>query len=672
MLALGNFRGNHPFTVWEVTALAVLVGTGGAAAVARAKRIVSRAPSTALQDFEFGAAFLASCLVIVAMGGVGFVPIVYLVSAFLVGFFPLRAAAPLLVASGAGLVLLAETVGQAATRVVFLLLFAGLYHLVLLARLRLARNAESNAVQSRLKEVEASAHAYRLVASGSTGADRSAEKWLLAAVRQIEASTASILELAQSALGAHTVAAYLQRPDDGSLSLVDCRAGEGALVERSAVPAHRGVFGAVLRERRAMRLDSDGQLAGVTYCARGGPAVRALVCVPLTEATGEVRGVLVAHRLQQQPFSDDETRLAGLVADEVLRAIEVERVMSYVRLSRDETENSFRAIEGLNKVSSLEQMAAATVASACASAPMDFCAVTVLSEVGGIRGHRIVGSTDPSLEGIAFDDSASLVANVTRYGTPLPERAAPQHQLVFAAGIELPHFKFIKVFPLRAHARSLGTLVVGSRKAVLSDDQVRTIEVIAQHAGEAAWRAQVFENMEKMATMDPLTGLANARAFHARLDELMATAHRYKRSVSLALADVDFFKKVNDTYGHPMGDDVLRGVARILREQARDTDVVARHGGEEFAVVMPETSEAGALVIAERIRQAVKATIFRGGPVPIQVTISLGVATFPRVGSDKKTLIEVADRALYAAKSGGRDRCVCATALQIPQRATGS
>jgi diguanylate cyclase (GGDEF)-like protein len=170
--------------------------------------------------------------------------------------------------------------------------------------------------------------------------------------------------------------------------------------------------------------------------------------------------------------------------------------------------------------------------------------------------------------------------------------------------------------------------------------------------------------MEKMATTDGLTGLTNHRTFQSRADEQVALARRYNRKLSLVLTDVDHFKSVNDTYGHPVGDQVLKGVAKILQETARDTDVVARYGGEEFALVMPETDAAGAKVIAERIRERVMATTFQTELGPLKITLSLGIATFPDSGTEKHVLIEKADQCLYFAKHHGRNKSVTVAEME--------
>ena len=135
-------------------------------------------------------------------------------------------------------------------------------------------------------------------------------------------------------------------------------------------------------------------------------------------------------------------------------------------------------------------------------------------------------------------------------------------------------------------------------------------------------------------------------------------AKRYSRALSVIMIDVDHFKKFNDTYGHPKGDEVLRGLAKILKSAVRTSDIVARYGGEEFVILLPETEEAKALILAERIRKDVELTnltIDKNEP-PERVTISLGVSTVDEKVIEYQELIEKADKALYQAKEKGRNR----------------
>jgi diguanylate cyclase (GGDEF)-like protein len=145
---------------------------------------------------------------------------------------------------------------------------------------------------------------------------------------------------------------------------------------------------------------------------------------------------------------------------------------------------------------------------------------------------------------------------------------------------------------------------------------------------------------------------------------MLHRAERTGKPVSIVLTDIDKFKNVNDTYGHPVGDMVLRRLASVLAAQIRKVDLAARYGGEEFAIVLEETDEEGARLFCERVRQEVAAQVMSSEKGPFRVTLSLGIATYPVNGTEKQLLIERADQALYAAKEGGRNRTVLSTDLQ--------
>jgi diguanylate cyclase (GGDEF)-like protein len=165
-------------------------------------------------------------------------------------------------------------------------------------------------------------------------------------------------------------------------------------------------------------------------------------------------------------------------------------------------------------------------------------------------------------------------------------------------------------------------------------------------------RQHVERRLKKLAMMDSLTGLANRRSLETALESAVSRATRRKSSLSVLFVDVDHFKQFNDKFGHMTGDQVLRAVARAVRSSVRKGDVAGRFGGEEFLVVLPETDEAGAVGLAERIRAAVRALDL---PLP-PVTISLGVATLGPQCASVKALVAKADQALHVSKQTGRDR----------------
>lgn len=675
-LARGRFRSLEALGWAEAGALGLLLLGGALAVVRRLRRAAAGAAILLRDELEFGGSLLAAAFIGVGLGGEQLFPIVYLLIAFLVAFLPRPAAATLL--GGAilfdALITLPERWGVFGARASFLVLFAALYHLVLSARLAVARRAEHDAVKNKIKDLEERARTFRLVSSGaadSLSGVKDQEKWLVAAVKEIEGATGSALEVAEVTLHTHCVAVFLLSSDDRSLKLHDCRTSSEQ-IQRERFAAGEGIFGALLKRGVPVRMNSSSGLRGVTHYEPGGPQVQALLAVPIVEGGGLLRGVLVADRLENKPFTEGEERVLQVIAGEVLRAIEVERVMSYIRRSRDEKERFFRAIEELNRASSPDQVFLAVLESARQVAPLEFCAVTLVSEQNGQRAHRIMRMTGVTsagriLEGQTFQDNNGLVANVVRYGASLPGRdaGAMDRQIIFDDDTQIRGLQSLKIFPLVAGDRILGTLVTGSRKkAAFDSDELRMLEVIAIQAAQAVLRAQLFDAMEKMATTDGLTGLLNHRTFQGRFDEQLATARRYGRRLSFILTDIDHFKSVNDTYGHPVGDLVLKGVSHLLREVARDTDLVARYGGEEFAIIMPETDAKGAHAIAERIRERVLKEIFQTDQGPLKVTISLGVATFPEVVGEKHQLIDLADQCLYFAKRNGRNQTVTVAQMQ--------
>jgi diguanylate cyclase (GGDEF)-like protein len=209
--------------------------------------------------------------------------------------------------------------------------------------------------------------------------------------------------------------------------------------------------------------------------------------------------------------------------------------------------------------------------------------------------------------------------------------------------------------PMVAGESVLGLIYVRSSKLgpVLSDANVRFFEVLASTAANALRNAQLFEEVEHRARTDFLTGLPNHRFFQSTLTAELTRAQRHNHPLSLLIIDLDFLKEVNDRFGHPSGDLVIRTVAETIRSTCREIDFAARYGGEEFTVILPETPLAGAIQVADRIRERIAAEQF---PRIGSVTASVGVSNYPVNALSKEDLIRIADQALYVAKNGGRDR----------------
>ncbi|RMF92875.1 MAG: sensor domain-containing diguanylate cyclase [Candidatus Schekmanbacteria bacterium] len=181
---------------------------------------------------------------------------------------------------------------------------------------------------------------------------------------------------------------------------------------------------------------------------------------------------------------------------------------------------------------------------------------------------------------------------------------------------------------------------------------------VASHLSVAMQNIKYVDKLRSMTSMDGLTGLCNHRFFYHRLKQEIASAGRYRDKLSVVMMDIDFFKRVNDTYGHKAGDRILIGVASIIQSACRESDLVARYGGEEFAIILPRTSKERAMAIAERIRERVKKRSFciNNEGTKVSVTLSAGISEFPTDGQTCNALVEKSDEALYCAKHSGRNR----------------
>ncbi len=177
-------------------------------------------------------------------------------------------------------------------------------------------------------------------------------------------------------------------------------------------------------------------------------------------------------------------------------------------------------------------------------------------------------------------------------------------------------------------------------------------------------RVKLFQEVERLSEIDGLTGVYRRGAFEERLRVETIRSQTFKATYGLMLLDIDHFKSINDRYGHPFGDQVLRRVGEILNASVYETDFVARYGGEEFVIILPRAEFAGALRRAEAIRKAVSAERFTSAFETVQVTVSIGVAHFPRDAARPEELVSMADQAMYQAKSRGRDRVVDCSVLR--------
>lgn len=214
--------------------------------------------------------------------------------------------------------------------------------------------------------------------------------------------------------------------------------------------------------------------------------------------------------------------------------------------------------------------------------------------------------------------------------------------------------------PLMIGGEVIGVLNLnGNGKGFFEKPDFAYLRLGAEHIASSLSNAIQYQKIQEMAVRDGLTNLYNHRYFYERLAEEWERTLRYGKPISIILLDIDYFKKINDSYGHLSGDMALRELAKMLKKHLRLVDVVARYGGEEFAIMLPETVKEEALPVAERIRKDVEGTAFKGEKKTIRFTISAGVEDTknPKV-KKSEDVVRLADKKLYKAKDSGRNRVV--------------
>jgi diguanylate cyclase (GGDEF)-like protein len=632
-----------------------------------------------LADLELALALIAGAEAIVAMtGGLGSpaYPLVYAV----VGFAATVLARPGAVATlGAALVLEAALLlrtGIDGRHALASGLHAGFaigaacaHALLLRGVVARYRRRRDRRLADELAALAGSARDYRLIASALGPASRAPrtrdeEERLLAigGVGMIGETLAWVLQSLRRALDATTVALVWVDDDGEQLRLVEVASTSDDVTE-NRVLGHAGVLGAVVRDKAPLLISATkrGQLPYYD----GGHAGVAMVAVPVLEA-GHLRGILCADR--DATFAEVDRDLLADAAAQVLRAVQTEQVFRAVERAKYEYERFYAATATLGRALTPEQVMA-TAFDACA-AIADYDAAVVALYDKPTKRHRVAqwrlrGDApmfDPAqLDGLEFADNAGLASMVVKNRHYLPAGGEPREVSapIYTKKVKVDDARSLLVLPLLAADEPVGTLALVARAEKKFGKDVREmLAVIANQVAVSLENGLLYKKMETMATTDGLTGLTNHRTFQQRFEEMLQRAQRHDHKVALLLCDVDHFKKVNDNYGHPVGDEVLRRVAKVLQDVPRKIDVPARYGGEEFVVALDNVDVVQARSVAERIRTEIAKIVVDTEKGPLSVTESIGVAAFPDDGKDRATLIERADLALYQAKHGGRNRVV--------------
>lgn len=287
----------------------------------------------------------------------------------------------------------------------------------------------------------------------------------------------------------------------------------------------------------------------------------------------------------------------------------------------------------------------------------DECSIMILDDTRKeLAFSESTGLTRWELENIRFRVGEGVAGWVAKHKKPIliPDCSADE-RFVSIPDQKRPMISMICV-PLLIKRRVIGTVSLTTRTPghVFQETELELAVLLSAHISLALENNRLYE----ISVSDGLTNLYNRRYLEQRLSKELSYARRFRKPLTVLMTDVDFFKKLNDGFGHQAGDHALRQVSESLTAGLRDYDVVARYGGEEFAVILPSTPRGRGASTAERLRQAVEDLDIRFRGQRLQVTISVGVASYPEDSDDAELLVDYADKALYQAKQRGRNQ-VC-------------
>jgi diguanylate cyclase (GGDEF)-like protein len=372
-------------------------------------------------------------------------------------------------------------------------------------------------------------------------------------------------------------------------------------------------------------------------------------------------GVITLSKLGLNGFGPEDLRLMTILADQAATAVESARRLSRTQDLAQELRQLLDMSADLSASLDPRQVADLIATHMARAMGVDECGISYWDRSGGrIESLGYYPQVHAAELQPYFDVSAyPLTRNVLeRQEAVQIDAEDPDADQAEVALMRSEGHRMLAMLPLVAKGQSIGLVELYSINAITWDAELLELaRTMANEAAMALENARLYEDARKLADRDPLTGFFNHRFLHERLGEEVVRTQRARRPLSVLMLDLDDFKLVNDTFGHLFGDRVLTWTAELIRSTLRASDIPARYGGDEFAIILPETTEDEARSAAERILEAFRERAFQGeqrGPVPIGA--SIGVATYPADGRTSTELIASADRALYRVKrEGGHD-----------------
>ena len=386
--------------------------------------------------------------------------------------------------------------------------------------------------------------------------------------------------------------------------------------------------------------------------------IKTFIGLPVSIGEGGSRAILCIDG-QEDSFSKEDEKILLLAGSTVAGHLKSSAAMDEMRIEAREFHSFYNFTKELNSSLDIELMLDAALEFSSKIVETDLSAIALNEDGGNLKFIKAKGKKEVELVESKNDLDDTILSRIMKQEKPFHFNREMKVKEVYHdfPGPLLQMGTFLAI-PLILGGEPIGLyLTARLRHEPFTSYEIRLFEAMSAHLSAAISNATMYKKMENMAITDGLTGLNNHRYFQERLGLEMERSDRYKDKISLILTDIDFFKKVNDGYGHPAGDAIIKGVAGILQDAIRNIDLAARYGGEEFTVILVNTDKKEALKIGQRIRTTIEKTKFDiGEGKTLKITMSMGIAVFPTDAVSKPELISKADETLYLAKTEGRNK----------------
>ncbi|MGC8756431.1 MAG: diguanylate cyclase [bacterium] len=419
-------------------------------------------------------------------------------------------------------------------------------------------------------------------------------------------------------------------------------------------------IGWILKNKKSMILNEiQGEIKGLPYYVRN-EGIKSFLAVP-TIRENDVIGIICVDSLEVQAFTDEHAKLLTVISNQIIDLLDNIELQYKLRYDMYEKGAMYSFVRTLSHSidtidiakTSLNEILRITNAKSGFFAIKDehnkFRIVYTQNIDKELTDERIFIDTEPILDGIAENRTPSI----TQITVP---QLKTLHPFLYSLYTPDKSIKYAIIIPLLGKTEELGIIILYMENTI--NERISIIlETLINQISISLYNSILFDKLNKLAITDGLTSLHNHRHFQEYLEVEVKEAIRYNKALSLLMIDIDHFKLLNDKYGHPQGDRVLKKLSDIIMQTIRDVDYAARYGGEEFCVVLPNTDSKGAYKITERLRRNIESLVLKtDAGENIKFTISTGISSIPEDAKNKEEILLHSDKALYYSKENGRNK----------------